>query len=528
MPASPSKIRRTHRTRFSSAAAILLAASLLSGCAKHAWNYVPPPPPAPVKPFDVQSDSTDPNGAPRNVDWHPQRSGQIPDPDACDQGQPYSNNCTNDAHFKDQPDFIKEAFCFIGKLATAKPQSFFGHADWLVAQYNGSIGWFNFGSDYDYDLFLIPSGDGLPPAPQNSPPNLHGLTTNNSFVYDNTRNPQYIEMEFDSNETNPAFEKGWWQQFQLIGDSDHVNVNAMGQLLHPDPEHPNDYPAKLACGSAVGLFGLDCDHGCRSELHPVYGLAIQTQDNPKENLWSVMARNWGTGGFCSKYNDQLAETSISIVLPYNSSQPPTSVEVTEFRSSVKELSGAKLGCPAVYFDNGQTTVNLTLPDPENTPVAAFRLKVVWPDGAQPATCIQPAPPAPELLARAEAAAAPGQKLKGEDYMGQLLFSATGSRHPNLEKDILPNLPPNLAHPPARAKLVEATPSKECEGPVKINPGPPPHTPPISPRPLKIDKGKQDQDEQIRTLICQKYRTQHFALPTGTTQQDIERACKGVK
>jgi len=509
-------------TRFFSTTALLLGALVLCACPKKEWHYAPPPAPAPSETFDAQFDAAhlDPNGAARNVDWHPQLSGHLPNPDTCNNGQPYTPACTQNKPFQDQPDGINEAFCFIGKATSGSPiQSFFGHADWMVAQFNGSIGWFNFGADFDYDLFLIPATDNLPPAPP-APVNAHGLTTNNNHVADDQKNSQYIEMEFDSDETNPAFTKGWWNDFKMSGIND--DVNAVAQLLHPNQK-------TLACGSAVGLFGLDCDHGCRSELHPIYGLAIQRTEDPSDNEWSVMARNWGTGGYCSQYNDELAETSLSIVLPYSSSQPPTSVEVQDF-ASAGASSTTSVGCPSLYFQNGQTIVNLTLPPPEQQAVAAFTLKIQWPTGAQPVACTQPSAAEPAAMALT---AEHTSKMNGEDYMGALLQAAAQSQNPSiqrpsLEKDILPTVPQSQSRMQAFKLMATAPPPQPCDGSIPVKSGLPPPAPVTTVHRLKKDTRKQLRDVAIRNYVCRSYRTKQFALPQGSTQQDFDQACKGVK
>jgi hypothetical protein len=206
----------------------VLATLCLCGCPKREWHYAPPPPPAASsKDFDAQWDGhkLDPNGAATNVDWTPQLQGRIPNPDSCNGGQPYTPACTQNLPFQDQPDGLHEAFCFIGKAATGTLKPFFGHADWMVAQYDGSIGWFNFGDDWDYDLLLVPGA--LPQGAGNE----HGITTNNNHVAGISSKPQYIEMEFDSSETDSVFDQGWWKQFQTSG---HANdVTAIADLLHP-------------------------------------------------------------------------------------------------------------------------------------------------------------------------------------------------------------------------------------------------------------------------------------------------------
>jgi hypothetical protein len=511
--------------RASPALALAFATLVLSACPKQEWHYAPPPAPAPARNFDAQFDAThlDPNGAARNVDWHPQLSGHLPDPDACNSGQPYSSACTQDPIFQDQPDIAHEAFCFIGKATSGSPiKPFFGHSDWMVAQFNGSVGWFNYGDDWDYGLFLIPGSDNLPPAPP-APLNAHGITTNNNHVADDSHNPQYIEMEFDSTETDPAFTKGWWNDFKLKG---HANDDpqALADLLHPNQK-------TLACGSFVGLFGLDCDHGCRSELHPLYGVAIQRTEDPNDNEWSIMARNWGTGGYCSQYNDELAETSLSILLPYTSSQPPTNAQVSDFVPAASD-STASIGCPTIYFQNGQTILNLTLPPPEQQPVAAFSLKLQWPSGAQPVACTQPAPAPPAAMMLAEHATSPAA-LKGEEYMGTLLRSAAQSQNPNLkrptlEHDILPNVPKSQSLMQSLKSMALAPQPQPCDGSIAIKSGLPQPTPPATVHRLNIEPHKRVRDDAIRNYICHGYRAKSFALPANTTQQDFDKACKGVK
>jgi hypothetical protein len=57
----------------------------------------------------------------------------------------------------------------------------------------------------------------------------------------------------------------------------------------------------------IGLLGFDNEHGdrpegARVELHPVYGLAIKIADRASgstQDVWAIMARNWGNEGSCS-------------------------------------------------------------------------------------------------------------------------------------------------------------------------------------------------------------------------------------
>ena len=51
-----------------------------------------------------------------------------------------------------------------------------------------------------------------------------------------------------------------------------------------------------------------------------------------------------------------------------------------------------------------------------------------------------------------------------------------------------------------------------------------YTPPPAPAPSKDF----DRDDVIRNYVCRNYKAKNFALPAGTTQQDLEQACKGIK
>ena len=511
-------------TRVASASTVFFAMLFLVACPRKEWQYKPPAAPPPSKDFDAHYDPTqlDANGAPRNIDWQPQLAGRIPNPDNCNDGQPYSSACTEDNPFLDQPDGLDEAFCFIGKVASGSPvQPFYGHADWLLSQFNGSIGWFNFAEDWDYGLMLIPASDHLPPVP---PPdvNEHGITANNNHVTGDT-GPQYIELEFNSLETDPAFTEGWWNDFKTSGHNN--DAAALAELLHPNQK-------TLACGSAVGLFGLDCDHGCRSELHPVYGIAIQRTEDPNDNEWSVMARNWGTGGYCSRYNDEVAATNISINLPYTSSEPPLSVQLQNFVSAAND-SSVHAGCPSVYFQNGQTMVNLTLPPPDEQPVASFTLKIQWPAGAQPVSCVQPAVDTTKPMVLSPERPPANGPMRGEDYMGALLRAAAQSQtpaieRPELERDVLPAVPESQTRMQSLKKMVLAPPQQPCEPTIPVKAGLPQPAPITAVHNLAIDPHKQVRDRAARNYICRNYKTKPFALPVNTTQQDFDQACRGVK
>jgi len=507
----------TFRKRLAKLAITAVLVVFTAACARRPWQYAPPAPPALGKDFDTHWDpkNVDPNGAPKSPDWAPQLQGTIPDPNKCGGGNPYNPPCTDDKPFLDPPNVFTEGFCYIGKLLSGSPLGFFGHADWMVAQYDGNIGWLNFADDTDYNLVLVPG----PVAPGSGIG--HGITTNNNHLSDRSGAPQFIELEFASEETDPVFTTGFWGQFKTLGEAyDSFNPQPLGDQL-ADLLHPGQ-GSTLACGSTVGLFGLDCDHGCRSEVHPVYALAIQRKEERNDNEWAVLVRNWGTGGFCASYNEQLAETSMSLVLPYSSAQPPSSVEVNDF------LPTGGVSCPKAYFQNGQLLLNFTLQSPQSGGAAAMTIKVVWPEGAQPSACVHVDTAELRMAMAAEAKHAPAE-MSGEEYAGALLRAANQGRRPDLKKDVVE---PYLQTPKIQLRLQKAqralpAQSQPSCGVIPVVVGSPPPSVKVAVRRMARDPSLQLRPEAVVATVCAKYRDGSLPLPVGT-KADLDRACKNVK
>jgi hypothetical protein len=280
--------------------------------------------------FDVVWTDESVNHAPLNPIWGSQKkSGKLP-PAACT-AEPYT--CTGQNPIKDRPAGLSELFC----AAASGFAPFYGHADWGVVEYQGAIGWYNFNFwDGDYCWALKRE-------------KLEGVTRNN-FPQD-PKDPQFIELEFDSRETATNFgdNDNWWWPGLTHKAWDGVLKGSFDDLdsyLHPDGA--GNAKKYLACGVVTGVFGLDCDHGCRSEVHPVYTLALQTDENPQHNQWAVFVRNWGTGGFCSEWNDEVNGSRMEVLLPVTSSGSG-GPEVT-----VEQFAGtAGVGCPTYGYIAGQ-------------------------------------------------------------------------------------------------------------------------------------------------------------------------------
>jgi len=148
--------------------------------------------------------------------------------------------------------------------------------------------------------------------------------------------------------------------------------------------HPG---AGLACGTVYGVFGIDCEHGCRSEYHPAYAVAIQIDESKSSNRWAIFARNWGDEGFCSHYNHQLnlesGSGAMRFLLPYNSKSAPTKITVEQVASSPAGQ------CPRFAFQGTSQTgeiVEIPLPPPGQDGLTELLLNLSWPDDAAPMAC----------------------------------------------------------------------------------------------------------------------------------------------
>ncbi len=147
----------------------------------------------------------------------------------------------------------------------------------MPATWQGPVTWDGHsspGTDDDYNVNVVP-------------PAAEGLTISSEG---------HIHSEFDSDETIDHFRTPWWNSFHDAVDRDDASARAM-------------IDGKLAI--VVGLTGLDCEHGCATELHPVYALAIHVNDNPLDDTWAIFVRNWGNEGYCSQYQHPLDTNRIA-------------------------------------------------------------------------------------------------------------------------------------------------------------------------------------------------------------------------
>jgi hypothetical protein len=276
--------------------------------------------------------------------------------------EPGQEACTVQDTVIDAPEDFPNVLCFVYPGSTVH-----GHVNWTVASKNGYASWLNFADDFDYNFRLIPADQDLPPQHD------RGITTNNNRVTNgNNGSPYYIELEFASEEVSEQFRTPWWQGLAKLVDP--IQLSEFRQYIHPKDGNRDPFVV------TVGLFGLDCEHDCRSELHPVYALAIQLDEDPDDNVWALFARNWGNEGFCSSLNHELnlPEQKMSLLLPWPGAK--------DLKADLEQISPGT-AVPAVDLLEDETghrlgaLVTFTLSKPSERGLAEAVLHLHWKGGS---------------------------------------------------------------------------------------------------------------------------------------------------
>jgi hypothetical protein len=460
------------------------------------WQAAPqlPSPPPPTPQFSVVWDNWDLNGIPINPQWAEQRdTRQLPpvpndeNKNACVRQPNLKGQCTaQDALLDDQtPNLFWRAIC-----AFVISSKIHGHVDWMPATYYGAVNWIhiNFG-DSDYNLRMFPYNGATSVE--------NGLTLNNN----NLNGTQYIEMEFDSNETSGRFGTKTWRDFDDAANE--LTGDAMKAWL--DPQHHEDSPLAVV----TGLFNLDCEHDCRSELHPVYAMAVERDSSPDDNNWAILVRNWGNGGSCSGYNQQLdlPQNQFNLVLPNTSGNPTVLWKEVEFAVSDKSIP-----FPKISFVSGQGLVlAFTLPDPEKRALVELALHLKWPKA-------KPAPARMKLAAARTVAVAGSESEVDPDSYVDALFAQVGEE-PTAAHERLRSLAATAAKnepvtPAAQAKI------QHFRGPKKRIPKPGEK---VAASKGVADPQKQSRDTALFQNLCAAYRNQGKQLPSDKVP-DLPRLC----
>jgi hypothetical protein len=298
--------------------------------------------PAPVvsaAPFDLVFTATDPNAFPLNPQWAWQRdhSGAVPDADTQCFTLPgnFSNSqCTTQSPSIDEPEGWNGFWC-----ARGAQHSIHGHVNWMPATWQGPITWDSHsspGADDDYNVNLVP-------------PAGAGLTASSEGR---------VHSEFDSDETIDHFRTPWWNSFHAAVDKGDASARAM----------IDGKPAIM-----IGLAGLDCEHGCAIEMHPVYAMAIHLNDNPSDDTWAIFVRNSGNEGYCSQDQHYLDTNQMAFFIPRPSAKTVQVKTASTFLTNSNEASG-----PSVSLVSGSgAIVEFGLPDPEKGARINGELHLQW-------------------------------------------------------------------------------------------------------------------------------------------------------
>jgi hypothetical protein len=288
----------------------------------------------------VGSGSTDENGVALNPQWGLQvtEPGSVPDvPQICFTVPGWFDNplCSTQHPGVDIAAGLRLLICAIG-TTTPIP----GHVNYFPSTYEGPLFWDSFDFfDGDYNVQLVP-------------PTQNGLTSHN---------PVSLKGEFDSRETIDHFGTPWWVVFRLVPD-------AIKKILI------DGKPAIMS-----GFTGVDCEHGCPSELHPVWVLAIHVHDDPADDVWAVFVRNWGNEGFCSDAQHEVnwAGNRFTLTLPWRAGA--TSARLgpgTVFLANDAGISGSWRSVPGE-----KVNLTFTLPAPSSRAIVHGELHLGWSGGA---------------------------------------------------------------------------------------------------------------------------------------------------
>jgi hypothetical protein len=313
----------------------------------------------PGAPMDLWWDAVDNNVLGLNPRWGAQvlSPGTRPDArllcnnfhnegDVLNLGSP---SCTTQHPIVDEPSLLQPAnygACQLGDLFNG---SVHGHINWGFGTYRGTLyfeDWqvpgvdFNFG-DNDYDFALVRSDEA-------------GVTQGNDFRYRSVGN-RGIGMEVDSSETINQFTSPWWVSFR--------------NAVQSHPPHTGDWTAAQALvdgreAIAIGLIGIDNQHGGKTEVHPLIGLAIHTSTNRCEDTWAIFARNWGNEGFCSQEQHLFPSNKLAFYFPNPDDRSLLSVNnATTIIGNSSQLSWGTKNVVPTESDPGGVVFTVKLAEP---------------------------------------------------------------------------------------------------------------------------------------------------------------------
>jgi hypothetical protein len=492
-------------------ASIVALASTACHFSPKQWTTAPPQKQASPNVFDITWQTTDPNGIPLNPLWGSQSSTTNPALPPAHQPRCEADprQCTAQKFVEDWAP--KPSVCRVG-VATGLAGPIPAHFDWSLATYVGFVrpSVPTISEDEDYN-FIFQAGEPNPSA---------GLTEANGQAPFDT-STKYIELEMFSHEVADRFALKWWTDFAReargakTGDADaQQRINDGWAPLNRSPR-----------AVVIGLLGVDCEHGCKSELHPVHALAVEADPTPSHNVWQIFARNWGNGGSCSTFDHEFNAPRLGLEIPPPSiGATPEAVLKAAFARSDDSIALPVFSLPAGHEG---LLVTLGLAPPAVKGFEELEVTIAWKGTTDTAP---PAPPAPRSAARVSPAPAPGQipvpsatSAETESaYILRVVHSLPDSGPDSVRSTTEKRLEDALKRPPRaqeRNRVTEGVDTTIQPSPPTAGPAPPrASTPRTALRDVATDRSK-----RLWAILCEATQGQ-LPLFNG---KDISSICRDV-
>jgi len=336
----------------------------------------PVPPPQPSAPMDLVADNNqqDLNGLLFNPRWKFETTspaGAHPDPNVLCDGFPYPapgnppvgmghppcispNQGVNIDVGEGSNGTLCENFHTVaGKLhghLNYRPVTYSGHVYFVKhdnpVQFNG-LSVPSFGDD-DYNMYLDTA-------------NHSGISAVNDDLLGVGK---VIEIEYDSDETIDHFQSYWWNQWHSAVDANDGNSGGAASHMVDGGE-----------AIVIGLMNIDAEHGPKSEIHPVYALAMHVENLPgdiaQDERWAIFVRNTGDEGFCSHLEHQLPLADISILIPHPGATGAQLIQ-PDFRAN-----NGNVTMDTPHYENGGLLLTFHLGPPENGSMVDGSFTVRW-------------------------------------------------------------------------------------------------------------------------------------------------------
>lgn len=243
-----------------------------------------------------------------------------------------------------------------------------------------------------------------------------------------------------------------------------------------------------------------------SELHPVYAMAIHVQDDPNDDQWAILARNWGDEGFCSHGKETAEINTLSLLIPRANASNVAVLNSTRFYSRADSTwSYTYTPAPGGVL----VTFNLGPPVVENLISGLLQLRWTFPPGA------------PAGVARASAAPVSSAAGLGSSTSPSPDVHAQTSTRGNEESlegaEALVNmLVSNLPKTPRQQFNKLAMPPRfQVTKPVQLVQGPLPQKRTTSPRVVSVPDARRNQRNLMRLqILCKAYNGRIPGLPTN--------------